>query len=280
VKVLDFGIAKLRGTLSGDAVRTQTGALMGTPPYMSPEQCRGISGEVDQRTDVYALGIILYEMLCGAPPFVGEGFGDILVQHLTQPPQPPRERNPEIPVALEKVILRALAKTTAQRYASMADLEAALEGRAVSDSGTTTLPTTTSGQLATAATTSMPFQRQTTTLSANAGEVEPPSDEVPAARGRKVFFVGGGAAAAAIALFLALRTPAPSPANHAAAAPAPVTAVPPPPRPALAPDAGVAAVVTQATSPPPTRRPAARKPGAAKPHPAPAADGSGTMRKW
>src|SRR6185295_7935464 len=56
LKVLDFGIAKLRGTFSGDAVRTQTGALMGTPPYMSPEQCRGISGEVDHRTDVYALG--------------------------------------------------------------------------------------------------------------------------------------------------------------------------------------------------------------------------------
>ena len=65
VKVLDFGIAKLRGELSGSGAKTQSGSVMGTPPYMSPEQCRGITEEIDHRTDVYALGIILYEMLVG-----------------------------------------------------------------------------------------------------------------------------------------------------------------------------------------------------------------------
>ena len=66
VKILDFGIAKLSQELSGTGARTGTGAVMGTPPYMSPEQCRGITSEIDQRTDIYALGIILYEILRAA----------------------------------------------------------------------------------------------------------------------------------------------------------------------------------------------------------------------
>ena len=68
VKVLDFGIAKLRGDLSGSGAKTQAGAIMGTPPYMSPEQCRGVSDEIDHRTDIYSLGILLFEMLSGSPP--------------------------------------------------------------------------------------------------------------------------------------------------------------------------------------------------------------------
>ena len=83
VKVLDFGIAKLRGELSGSGAKTQSGSVMGTPPYMSPEQCRGITDEIDHRTDVYALGIILYEMLTGAPPFVSEGWGEVVLLHVT-----------------------------------------------------------------------------------------------------------------------------------------------------------------------------------------------------
>jgi len=89
VKVLDFGIAKLRGDFSGGSVKTKTGSLLGTPQYMSPEQCRGIPDDIDHRSDIYSFGIILYEMLCGSPPFVSEGLGDILLMHLTQIPDPP-----------------------------------------------------------------------------------------------------------------------------------------------------------------------------------------------
>ncbi len=126
VKVLDFGIAKLRGELSAGSVKTRPGAIMGTPQYMSPEQCRGFAEQIDHRTDIYTLGIILYEMVCGSPPFVSEGLGDMLMIHLSRPPVPPRTMNADIPEALEAAILRALAKDANDRFASMADFQEAL----------------------------------------------------------------------------------------------------------------------------------------------------------
>jgi len=119
VKVLDFGIAKLRGDARGGAVKTQTGAIMGTPLYMSPEQCRGISADIDHRTDIYALGTILYEMLCGQAPFPGEGLGDILMRHMSEAPVSLRRRVPEIPESLDHAVLRALAKKREERFDSM-----------------------------------------------------------------------------------------------------------------------------------------------------------------
>jgi serine/threonine-protein kinase len=127
VKVLDFGIAKLRGDLTGGSVKTKTGSLLGTPQYMSPEQCRGIPDGIDHRSDIYSFGIILYEMMCGAPPFVSEGLGDILLMHLTQLPDPPTMRNPELPEWMEKILLKALEKNSSDRFQSMAEFMAALQ---------------------------------------------------------------------------------------------------------------------------------------------------------
>jgi len=79
IKLLDFGIAKLAVESSGTVNVTKTGAVMGTPTYMAPEQCRGVA--VDHRADLYALGCVIYELCCGRPPFVGEGTGDVLAAH-------------------------------------------------------------------------------------------------------------------------------------------------------------------------------------------------------
>ncbi len=131
-KVLDFGIAKLAGDQGPSAVMTSTGQVMGTPTYMAPEQARG-AANVDHRADVYALGVLLYEMVTGRPPFVGEGAGDVIAKHIYIPPQDPRERVPELSGALTAVILRCLEKEPGARYQSMAALSAALEAAGASD---------------------------------------------------------------------------------------------------------------------------------------------------
>jgi serine/threonine-protein kinase len=126
VKVLDFGIAKLCGAMNGNSARTQTGVLLVTPQYMSPEQCLGVSGTIDHRTDIYALGTILYEMLCGQVPFVSEGIGEILILQVFEKPPSLRARLPEIPESLERVVLRALAKNPEERFDSMLDFARAV----------------------------------------------------------------------------------------------------------------------------------------------------------
>tara|TARA_R110002073_G_scaffold256849_5_gene419605 strand:+ start:72716 stop:74428 length:1713 start_codon:yes stop_codon:yes gene_type:complete len=124
VKLLDFGIAKLTGDQPGSS-RTRTGIVMGTPAYMSPEQCEG-KGNIDQRTDVYALGVVLYQMITGQVPFLGSGYGEILVQHLTQPPPPPSTIRGVIPPHVEAVCMKALEKSPDARYQCMEDFIAAL----------------------------------------------------------------------------------------------------------------------------------------------------------
>jgi len=110
IKVLDFGIAKLRPEFAPGTARTGVGALMGTPAYMSPEQCMGKTTEIDHRADIYALGIILHEMLCGQPPFVGQSFGELFLQHITVGPAPLRSVRPDVSAELEAVVLKALEK--------------------------------------------------------------------------------------------------------------------------------------------------------------------------
>ena len=122
IKLVDFGIAKLAGEFrAGSNARTQTGAVLGTPPYMSPEQCRG-AGKVDHRTDIYSLGCVLYEMLCGAPPFVCETTGGYLVAHITQVAPEARVTNPEVPAALSDVIAGMLAKPAEDRPRTMREV--------------------------------------------------------------------------------------------------------------------------------------------------------------
>ncbi len=115
VKILDFGIAKLAGVDPG-LVKTQIGAVMGTPLYMSPEQCRG-AGDIDARSDIYALGCVLYHMLTGRPPFVGEGMGEVLVMQLHEEPRAPGYGD-----EIDGFVLRCLAKRPGGRFASMAEV--------------------------------------------------------------------------------------------------------------------------------------------------------------
>jgi len=126
-KILDFGIAKLAGESAGHGVMTQTGAVMGTPVYMSPEQCRG-AGEVDHRTDLYAMGCILFQTLCGRPPFVADAPGDLMVAHLRDEPPKLRALAPSQSVELEEIVSGLLAKQPDQRFASADALIKAIDG--------------------------------------------------------------------------------------------------------------------------------------------------------
>ncbi len=126
VKVLDFGISKVSGPQSGtDSARTKTSALMGSPLYMSPEQMTS-SRDVDARSDVWALGVILFELVTGEPPFNGETLPQVCGLVLQGPTPSLLERVPDLPPALEAVIQRCLAKSPAERYPSVAELAHAL----------------------------------------------------------------------------------------------------------------------------------------------------------
>jgi len=124
VKILDFGIAKLTGD-GGGTSKTRTGLVIGTPAYMSPEQCEG-RGLVDHRSDIYSLGVLMYEMLTGRLPFIGEGFGEVLVMHLTQAPDRPSLVNPNVTPELEAIALHALEKDRNRRFQNMDEFGQAL----------------------------------------------------------------------------------------------------------------------------------------------------------
>jgi eukaryotic-like serine/threonine-protein kinase len=126
-KVLDFGIAKL--AVQGTSGQTRTGMLMGTPAYMSPEQCRGGSKTVDGRSDVYSLGCIFYEMLCGRPPFVRDGAGELIVAHVAEQPDDPCALVPGLPTALGALVMRMLAKNVQDRPATMSAVAAEIAQR-------------------------------------------------------------------------------------------------------------------------------------------------------
>lgn len=140
LKVADFGIAKaampkarsgaaaldhgVPATQAALADLTETGAIIGTARYLSPEQVKG--DDVDGRADIYGLGVVLYEMLCGRPPFTGDNEVAVALQHLSETPRPPRQVKSGIPRTVEVVVLRALAKSPAQRYPTAGDMQTAL----------------------------------------------------------------------------------------------------------------------------------------------------------
>src|SRR5438046_6405373 len=138
LKVTDFGIAR-----SGASQMTEVGSIIGTAQYLSPEQARG--SQVDQTSDVYSVGVVLYELLTGQVPFTGDTPLEIAMKHLSEVPKPPSELRPEVPHDLDLVVLRALAQHPADRHGTAeemsADLERVLQGLAVRD-GTAAAATT------------------------------------------------------------------------------------------------------------------------------------------
>ena len=120
VKVTDFGIAR-----AGTSQMTETGSIVGTAQYLSPEQARG--GEVDQRSDLYSLGVVLYELLTGKTPFEGDTPVEVAMKHLSNAPTPPSELRKDIPPELDMVVLRALAKDPNDRYQSADEMEGDLD---------------------------------------------------------------------------------------------------------------------------------------------------------
>ncbi|HEY0466019.1 MAG TPA: serine/threonine-protein kinase [Polyangiaceae bacterium] len=124
LKVLDFGISKM-SVMDAPAILTNTSAIMGSPLYMSPEQGQS-ARNVDARTDIWSLGVILYELLTGEPPFPGESLGEVLSAVIQHTPKPIRWLRPEVPEGLEQAVMRALEKPIDQRFQNIGELSAAL----------------------------------------------------------------------------------------------------------------------------------------------------------
>ncbi|OUZ12517.1 hypothetical protein BHE97_02100 [Aeromicrobium sp. PE09-221] len=123
VKVMDFGIA--RAIADSSTAMTQTAAVIGTAQYLSPEQARGET--VDARSDIYSTGCVLYELLTGRPPFVGDSPVSVAYQHVREEATPPSQLNPEVSVEIDHIVAKALAKRVDDRYSSAADMRKDIE---------------------------------------------------------------------------------------------------------------------------------------------------------
>jgi eukaryotic-like serine/threonine-protein kinase len=222
VKILDFGVAKILASPDGaQSVKTRTGSLMGTPLYMSPEQCKG-AGTLDHRTDIYSLGVMLFEMLAGRPPFTAEGVGELFAKHMLEEAPPLTEFAPHVPAYMAAAIMRSLQKEPRDRFESMEEFRKALVGEVKLAGAPARAPGTRPSLLSTQTLSS----KASTTLSSASSEIE--GDLAPPQRSWKVPAIVGGVAAAAIVAFLAI------PKGHKET-PAPVTAAMPAPMPPAAP---------------------------------------------
>lgn len=123
VKVVDFGIAKINIADSQESI-TNAGTIIGTANYMSPEQCQCMA--IDHRSDIYSLGIIVYEALCGECPFTSPIPMQLIVKHITEPPPPLRSKNPTIPESIERIVMKAIEKQPSERYTSAGEFAQAL----------------------------------------------------------------------------------------------------------------------------------------------------------
>jgi tetratricopeptide (TPR) repeat protein len=178
--VADFGIARAI-SLAGAEHRTETGLIIGTPTYMSPEQAAG-ARDLDGRTDTYALGCVVYEMLAGAPPFTAPTAPGMLAQHATREAAPLRQLREDVPDAVSRAVARALAKTPGERFATATEFTDALLGSAATGSGSNALAATVA-------------------LGAQVDSERPPPRRPSAVRRRKVTLIAG-AAALSLALVL------------------------------------------------------------------------------
>jgi serine/threonine protein kinase len=271
VRLMDFGIAK-KSQADGTTGATATGQVLGTPEYMSPEQIRGL--QVDFRTDIYALGVVIYEIFTGTVPFRGETPVATIFKHLQEPP-PLVTRGPRaLPRSLVPVLRRALAKEPSARFSSAAEILAALrqareEYRAdpdplrADDSGGTPAGAAT---LDGAATT---FEAAATTQLAEASPSEAETrDSKPKTRARGRYVTVGAAVLAAAGVWTWSQYEAPPPVN------APATALTPPPiarpsPPVVQPSPPATTPSVHVASPPPARAHATPKPGTVRPGPGP-----------
>ena len=130
-KVLDFGVSKATAPGNGDFVKTTTGAVLGSPAYMSPEQAKG-ENDIDGRSDVWSLGVILYETLTGSVPFDAPNYNALMLSIITKPHRPAIEEAPGIPIELSKIIDRCLSKERSQRIGTARELAELLEAAAAS----------------------------------------------------------------------------------------------------------------------------------------------------
>jgi serine/threonine-protein kinase len=266
-KILDFGIAKL-GDDQPARGPTRTGQMMGTPAYMSPEQCND-AGKIDGRTDIYSLGCVLFHMLTGRPPFDHKGVGATIAAHQREPAPVASTIEPDVPASLDPIVARCLAKRLSDRFATMQELQQAC------DAVLAELPAPPRSSPELRAPLASASENKTTTLGESVGETLGTTNAV-----RVGIWAGVAAVAVAIGVVLAVMTTRksaddrPAAASPASAAPTPIT-VEPIPAPVPEPAAPAPTVPTPTLAPTPTPQ----DPPATQGTPAPATHPTTTPKK-